>query len=49
MRMPGRIGLFQCDRLIPAYQWVNIMKFLRNRENEFPMFSRKGSTLSGRI
>jgi hypothetical protein len=30
--------LFQCDRLIPAYERVNIVKFLRDRENEFPMF-----------
>jgi len=30
---------FQRDRLISAYQWVNIVKFLRDRENEFPMFN----------
>jgi hypothetical protein len=27
-------------RLIPAYQWVNIVKFWRDRGNEFPMFLR---------
>jgi len=49
MRMPCRTGLFLRDRLIQAYQGLNIVKFLRDRENEFPMFSRKGSILSERI
>ena len=39
MRMPCRTGLFLRDRLIQAYQGLNIVKFLRDRENEFPMMS----------
>ena len=34
---------FQCDRIIPAYQSVKIVKFLCDIENEFPMVFKKKS------